>query len=164
VVLASRAAYYIQGKTRVSREQLDNGGMSQVFGRKWSVYNMAVSGVVREAKVPYSGVGQSSMFPPQLCSPRLATSLESLRKRPDHRETRSQPCDQRISRARIERRLPSHSLTLRTHLLCQVITHVTTITCHRACRHCLRAVDADAKSSAASKSEALQQFATPSWW
>ena len=139
--------------------------MSQVFGRKWSVYNMAVSGVVREAKVPYSGVGQSSMIPPQLCSPRLATSERaSLRKRPDHRETRSQPCDQRISRARIERRLPSHSLTLRIHLLRQVATHVTAITCHRSCRHFIRAVAADANSFTASKSEALQQFATPSWW
>ena len=49
VVYASEAAYYyIQGKTRVSygARQLDNGGMSQVFGRGWSVYNMAVLGLV----------------------------------------------------------------------------------------------------------------------
>ena len=41
-----RFIIYRERQGYLMERQLDNGGMSQVFGRRWSVYNMAALGLV----------------------------------------------------------------------------------------------------------------------
>lgn len=88
VVYASGAAcYYIQGKTRVSygARQLDNGGMSQVFGRRWwSVYNMAVLGLVAVGTAAATRRGPIVDDPSATLISATCDERKPLRKRPDH--------------------------------------------------------------------------------
>ena len=151
--VASRKSCRPRGRRIIYRErqgcrvrQLDNGVMSQVFGRKWSVYILPLqawySGTPEQA-ASYSASHQSSMLP----SATLFSATCTLRKRPDQsRETPSQPArpgQHRNSRARARRGI-SLLFSLSTLVLpfayiqCASCRIRGSITCRRSCRHSQR--------------------------